>query len=262
MSSSIKSFSGLAIALVALAGVASPAFADSSIYLEVGPQYGGTNPYQYGDGGEFTALAPSLGVPAGYSSLATLSVNGVTGFETFCVEDQVDFSVGTTYYYTEGSTLQQTGAGVKDQLTVGVAWLYEQFATGALSSEGYNYTNAATRLIDAGELQSTLWYLQGEPADSNVFPNQPDDPFTTLVINEFGSLAAAQAAATPDEFGVQVLELTSSPGDAGTVAQDQLIYTTPVSVADGGTTIGLLAISLLPLVFFRRRQRRRLALSV
>jgi hypothetical protein len=252
-------------AALALALGAPSAFADNSIYLEVGPNYGGINTAQYGDGGEFTALTTGLGgplvaglpagseVPSGYSALATMNVGGVTGFETFCIEDQVDFYVGVTYDYTEGYAIQQTGGS----LTAGAAWLYQQFAKGSLS--GYNYTNQAARLQDAGELQSTLWYLQGEPADPNVFPNQPNDPFTTLVETHFGGgstpadlangLDIAEQAAS-GVYGVKVLELTSLNSNySGQIAQDQLIYT---GVPDGAWTIGLLCLSLAALAAFRR----------
>src|SRR5580658_8072661 len=98
-----KTLSGLGAALAALLVTHTVAFGQQTVYLGVGPGYGGTNPYQDNDGGEFTALLDTNGVPnpvpAGYSSLATLAVNGVTGFETFCLEDAVDFWVGTTYDY-------------------------------------------------------------------------------------------------------------------------------------------------------------------
>jgi hypothetical protein len=276
-----KRFPSLGTALLlGLAATTPSAFAapppSGSIYLAVGRSFGGVNPYQYGDGGEFTAFSSTLGVPAGYSSLATFTMTsgssgyslpggdgagsigdtpfvGQTGFETFCLEDQVDFYVGQSYNYTIGYAIQQTNGS----LTAGAAWLYEQFATGQLS--GYDYSDDSAHLTDAGELQSTLWYLQGEPADPSVFPNDASDPFTTLVENHFGGgaagLAAAQAtitSASNDPYDVEVLELSNSSG----IAQDQLIYTGPAHVPDSATTLGLLGISLVGLVsltFLKRR---------
>ncbi len=171
---------------------------------------------------------------------------GDTGFQTFCVEDQVDFYVGNYYYYTEGLTLQQTGPGVIDTLTDGLAWLYQQFATGQLPVAMY------TNSVDAGEIQATLWYLQGEPADSAV-PFSATNPYYEDVLGEFGSLANAQTAVTSaSQYGVQVLELTSGPNGTGSDAQDQLIYTGP-HVPDRGATFGLLAGALLLLGALRRR---------
>jgi hypothetical protein len=266
--------------LLALAAPA--AFAGNSsgiIYLGVGSQYGGSDSQQYGDGGEFSAIlsnssgAPfsALPVPSGYASQATVRITqdgtgysapggdgggasdvgdnaflGDTGFQTFCVEDQVDFYVGNYYYYTEGLTLQQTGAGVIDQLTDGAAWLYQQFATGQLSAA--TYTNS----VDAGEIQATLWYLQGEPADSGV-PFSATNPYYEDVLSKFGTLANAQTAVTSaSQYGVQVLELTSGPNGTGSDAQDQLIYCGP-HVPDRGATLGLLAGALLLLGAWRRR---------
>ena len=244
--------------MVLAIAAASAARAANTIYLAVGPQWGSgppnSNPYQYGDGGEFTALAPSLGVPAGYAADATLTLSGQTGFETFCVEDQVDFYVAGTYYFTEGLAIQQAGA--IDELTVGVAWLYQQFATGELSE--YDYSNApasandfTTRAVDAGQLQSAIWYLQNEPADGNVNFGQPDY-YAQLAMTHFGgTLADAQVAVTSAaQFGVQVLELTSGPNGTGSVAQDQLVYT---GVPDGAMTVSLFGMALLALAAVRRR---------
>ena len=234
----------------AVFAAAASAYANGTIFLEVGPQYGGTNPYQYADGGEFTALTTGLPskVPAGYSSLATFAVKGVTGFETFCIEDQVDFYVGHTYNYSLGMSIQQSTASVK-QLSAGVAWLYEDFATGAAAGAfGYNYTNAATRKTDAGQLQALIWALQGEPNDPNNPFNSATNIFYSSIISHFGTFAKAQVAAS-SSYGVQVLELTDSNGG---IAQDQLIYTGG-SVPDNGTTAVLIGVSLLGLVLISRR---------
>jgi hypothetical protein len=246
-----------------LLAATSTARANGTIYLETGPQYGQSNPYQYGNGGEFTAittgltvqLTPGTQAPAGYASDATFTVNGVTGFETFCIEDQVDFYVGGTYNYSIGTppnaVLQQGSAGIQ-QLTAGAAWLYEQFSTGQLA--GYDYTNQANRLADAGILQATLWALQDEPADGSV-PYIPDPhsnfALADLIANpNFGSFAAAQAIADTS-YGVSVLELTDGNGNA---AQDQLIYWGP-HVPDNGTTALLIGGSLLVMAGFSRRFR-------
>jgi hypothetical protein len=237
----------LATAALLLA-VSSPAFANpDTVFLEVGSGYGESNPYQFYNGGEFTALTtglPGSQVPVGYAAPATLLVGSTLGFETFCIEDGVDFSVGQTYNFTQGTAIQQTGG----QLSEGVAWLYMEFATGQLS--GYDYYNAANRLTDAGELQATMWYLQGEPADGgDAYNGLGGDPFTTLVVNHFGSLSAAMAPVTSTtDFGVQVMELTDR--NTGAYAQDQLIYT---GVPDSGTTVLMIGVSLCALALFKRR---------
>jgi hypothetical protein len=279
-----------------LLAASSPAFANGTIYLEVGNPtapgggFGQANPYQYGNGGEFTALVTNFeatayaatgatiplypgtpggyNVPAGYSTAAsanaTFSFGGVEGFETFCIEDQVDFYVNGTYNYSIGNSLQQgtaaapgTTAGITT-LTAGAAWLYEQFSLGKL--QGFNYTNQAERDIDAGILQATLWALQEEPGDSTV-------PYVSTagysagenfalqdLINEFGSFAGAQGTVgTVNSYGVSVLELYSGSGSDATPAQDQLVYWGPSSVPDNGTTALLIGASLLGLAVFKRR---------
>jgi hypothetical protein len=252
-----KTLSGLGVALAALLVTNTVALGQQTAYLGVGPAYGGTNPYQDNDGGEFTALLDTNGVPnpvpAGYSSLATLAVNGVTGFETFCLEDAVDFWVGTTYDYEVTPDIQvpigaQNGAGYSgytdEALSQGTAWLYEQFATGDLA--GYNYTNATARLADAGVLQETIWFLQGEA------PPPTNTVYLADMETEFSTLPDALQAETPNEFGVNVIDLysTGANGAINGVYQDQLIFT---GVPDGATTIGLLGIALLVLAFLKRR---------
>jgi hypothetical protein len=273
------SLAGLSIALaMSLAGGAPKAFANNTVYLYGGAFYGQPNPYQYRNGGEFTAFTTGLSgpllsglptgseVPAGYSTAATMNygnVNGypnLTGFETFCVEDQVDFNVGYSYSYTEGFAIQQTNG----YLTAGAAWLYEKFATGQLG--GFNYANTgpgASRLKDAGELQSALFFLEGEPANPLVFPNPTpaNNVFLAEVEEYFGhgssptdlaaGLALAEANITSlgnDPYDVEVLEL-------GT-AQDQLIYlgtANPPRIPDSAETAVLLGFSLVALLALRRR---------
>ena len=262
------------LAATVLLGATSSALADGTIYLEVGKNYGQSNPYQYGDGGEFTALTTGLNntvglktglpvgsqVPDGYASVATLQVGSVVGFETFCIEDQVDFSVGGTYNYGIGLSLQQSTASIKS-LTAGAAWLYEEFATGQLAGYDYNTgndpTDAAKRLADAGLLQATLWALQGEPGDSNVpYNNNPATNFALAdILSQFTTFSNAQNIADPTNtndptYGVVVLELTNSNG----IAQDQLVYWGS-GVPDNGTTALLIGGSLLGLALIKRRTK-------
>src|ERR1700733_15364868 len=104
----LKLYSVINPKLLAAAGIlmaaGSTAFANpDTVFLEVGSGYGESNPYQFYNGGEFTALTtglPGSQVPNGYSPLATLAVGPTTGFETFCIEDGVDFTVGQTYNFT------------------------------------------------------------------------------------------------------------------------------------------------------------------
>lgn len=289
--------SALAAAL-AVAVMAPSASADENngiVYLAVGSNYGGHAPLQYSDGGPFlTYLTNSVTevggghpsydidhvttnpVPSGYvaGATATLTQNGTgysapggdggssndvgdnpfvgdIGFETFCIEDTVDFYVGNYYYYTYGTNLDPTLAvqQTNSNLVAGVAWLYEQYATGNI---------ALTSGTQAGEFQSTLWYLQGEGPDNEVgfYPtNDPTNPYYEQVLTHFGSLSAAEKnlTETDDTYDVQVLELTSGPDGTGSSIQDQLIYTGTPNVSDGGATLAMLGVALIGLAVAKRR---------
>jgi VPDSG-CTERM motif len=247
-------------ASIVLAGAVSLARANS-IELVAGSAYAGytggsSTPYQNGQGGEFTALSinpanqANSWTPAGYDAKALYTfssgtLSGLTGFETFCLEggsNDVYFTPGT--HYTYGESLNILGGPMGSlPLTVGTAWLYEQFATGQLS--GYDYINPSARLADAGALQNTFWFLEGEIGSAN-------NAYTTLVVNQFGgSLLNAQIAATAStNYGVEVLNLWS--GDGRTAAQNQMIYTGR-KVPDGGATLSLIGLGLIGLAAFRRR---------
>jgi hypothetical protein len=263
----LNSFSKCVAVALGIAG-ATTAFATPTIYLEVGSAYGSNqkNPYQNGDAGEFTALSSTLGVPSGYAAGATFTIPaggydaGVTGFETFCIEDNTYFWVNTTYDYAVTSNVWIPAGGAvagnngvpftTTPLSAGSAWLYEQFATEDLA--GYNYSNTADRLADAGLLQQAIWEIQGSPAEGSSPPAVDySNPYVELVLAHFTTLANARLAAG-NTYGVSVLDLysTDSNGNINGVYQDQLVYQ---GVPDNGSTIALLGVALLGLVAVGRR---------
>lgn len=230
--------------LTALALSAASVSYGNTVVLYAGPAYSGnnSNPYQNGQGGEFTAIT-SNGIPAGYNSLAKYTnANGLTGFETFCVEggkNDVYFTPGVTYNYVTSDQIKGGPMGTLD-LTVGVAYLYSQFATGQLSGyfSGNRYTNA-------GALQNAFWTLEGESSAPIAGWIQ------TLLVGQFGSIANATLSVIQNayDYDVQVMNITNA---AGASAQNQLIYTGR-PVPDGGLTIVLLGISFLGLALFKRQ---------
>jgi hypothetical protein len=280
MSTSPHRILSLGLAALAVAAIAAPAKASNSIDLYY-TYWQGANwaPESWGDAGAFTAVIQpgstlsQASVIANYSPVSLFTEpDNTTAFETFCVETQVDFSPPGPYSFSTGLTTQQspafgtTGLGY---LTAGAAWLYQQFATGQFavgtpdaalidpSNNIYNNSN------DAGAIQNAIWELLGEdPSVTNSGYGAPSQ--TTAVYNlalaHFGnSLTNAEAQVTSaSEYGVQVIELYSG-SNPSSYAQDQLIYTgtpTPphyITVPDSGTTVALLGMALLPLVFFRRR---------
>jgi hypothetical protein len=253
----------LSCGILAMAGAgSSPAFANS-IYLLAGSgfagwQGGSYDPFQNNQGGEFAALgvnpdgggAVSL-VAALYSPEAmytfgagddsTGAFAGLTGFETFCVEggnNDITFYPGGIYNYSFSENIL---GGRPMQLSVGVAWLYSQFATGTLAGYDYSATDGG-RITSAGALQNAIWYLQGEVGD-------PGNVFSIAAVNEFGLAAATESVTLyGNDFNVEVMNLTDGNGSA---AQNQLFLD---PVPDGGPTVGLLGAALLALLLIGRRR--------
>lgn len=233
--------------------LASNVFAGLSTTLDLAP-----NGYrdQNFAGGEFTALVNGGGnYAANYSSSAQATVNSQTGFETFCVEIDAEFSPGSTYNTSIGNTILPSGAAI----TIGTAYLYSQFAQGTLQKYNYNQNSSGigSRAYTSDELQDAIWYLQGEitsAGDQYTKGNYlysfggssfdpTSDPFVQLAESMFGANAFASDA--NNNYGVQVLELTSANGST---AQDQLVYTPvpePATFAAGAMLLAPLGISAL-----------------
>jgi hypothetical protein len=184
-------------------------------------------PYAYSVGGEFTAVTSPNVFNVNYSPLALVNVTDdnnqtQTGFETFCVQTEVDFTPynwgnPTPYHYS--TSLSSVGTPDNFALSEGTAWLYWQFATGQLA--GYDYTDASTRITDAGILQAAIWDLQGGQSYGG-FPNGgAGNPYYNDALTALGATALDEAATSSDNFGVDVLNMTDS-GDGN--AQNQLVY--------------------------------------
>ena len=183
-------------------------------------------------GGEFTALVTGQNFLPNYSSkaTATVSVNGKnqTGFETFCVEINQNFTPNTSYNTVLAPTINN-GTG-SSAVTVGSAYLYSQFAQGKLS--GYDYTTGSGRETTSDELQDALWYLQGNiingyrSGSSSLYTfNANTDPFLVLVDSLFGTKIADESDLLyGNNFGVMVLNLTSTVNSCTVYNQDQLVY--------------------------------------
>ena len=209
----------------------------------------GFGPYQIGSGGEFTLIPNDAGAATLLSaaSWSPLVRNYVAAgsFQTFCVERNEYITAGTPYEVTVNNITVFSGV----PLSVGVAYLYQQFATGQLN---YNYldTPAGTRtgsvvvggnFQDAYFLQQAMWYYMGE------YPAVAANPFETLVGGLFGAGAFA-----PDNgaHGVAVLNLWSpgQPHDAAHAYQDVLILVPEPS------TLALASLGAAALLAFRKRK--------
>lgn len=167
----------------------------------------GHNPsaYRTGDGGEFVAQMadPPWSFALGNYASTTLDQAGYTNsFQTFCLERNEYIWNGITYDFDIGLAAVQGGVGGPrpDPISVGTAYLYQQFATGQLA--GYNYTPGAGRSASAGLLQNAIWALEQELSA----PIAGSNAFWDLVVGKFGSVVGARADASAG-YGVRVMNL-------------------------------------------------------
>ena len=172
---------------------------------------------------------------------AETSANGT--FYTFCLEKTVHVAFKTTYNYTisgrafsGGPDLHDAAPG--DKLSVGTAYLYEQFFKGTLvDSDGSgNYTD--NHDFNAGLLQKAFWILEDESSDNGA------NYYVNLVKGLFGNVAAFNNVS-----GSKVKVMNLWEVNTGADVQSQLVY-----VPDGGMTAALLGLGVLSLAAFRRKK--------
>jgi hypothetical protein len=227
------------------------------------------NSYSYSASGEAAgefAATDSAGVPAGYASTTSTT----STFETFCVQNLVFINTGTPYSSSEAQTTGSSTVQGGLALSEGVAYLYYQFATGNLSGDDYaNNQNNNTRITDAGELQTAIWYFMGESSGiPSGWPSISGDPFITLAENILGggnaTLGATDAflanGSGGTDYNVSILQLSGSGGEV----QNQLILTgngsgNNQSVPDGGVTLVMLGMGLAGLFFVNFQRTKSVA---
>ncbi len=202
--------------------------------------------------GKYTATPQSGlgGVLANYNVKATSSSG--SRFWTFCMESTEYFQSGRTYNGVASSTTDSKSGA--DPLSVGTAYLYEQFALGQLDSlvSGFSYDNSGGL-----RLQKMIWWLENEAGGTK------DNAMWTLLDSTFGN----EALDTYTGSSVGVLNLTKYVGPGGdnlassygAFRQDQLVFwgspqpgPSGSPVPDGGTTLALLGLSLGGLGICRR----------
>jgi hypothetical protein len=154
-------------------------------------------------------------------------------FYTFCLESGVSISLPGTYDYSIGTSAMNQG----DVLSVGSAWLYEQFYFGTLEGPAVGTNYLDNHDINAGLLQNAFWALEDEGGDTGSF-------YYTLAVGHFGSAALAKADIAASSK-VLVLNLWGASGED---KQSQLVY-----VPDSGMTVALLGLGLLSIAAFRRK---------
>ena len=204
--------------------------------------------YSYGLGGEFTAriinstTGPDLNLNLAYYTGTTSNIGSHDpSFQTFCLEYREYFNTNTPYNITISDRAMYGGVGSSgDPISVGTAWLYQQFTTGALG----NYNYGSNRSTSAGYLQEIIWYLEGERSNYSL-----SNPFDDMLITQFGSISNA-IADNEGKFSVAVLNIYDSNGG---FHQDQLVLA-PVPEP---STILLIGSGLIGFGIFGRKRFRR-----
>lgn len=164
---------------------------------------------------------------------------------TFCIEYNEYFGSGGVYdvVLNNGSVNGGISGAFdgKDVISVGTAFLYEEFVRGTLAGFSYGLETSAK------QLQNTIWYLEGE-RELGVFAYGGVGGYGTFL-----DLAESLSGYQNDYTGnaVKVMNLTSNNGQ--NLHQDQLVYT---GVSDTGATLALLAIGLFGLTVVRRYMAR------
>jgi len=206
----------------------------------------GFGPWMIGSSGEFTMVADA-GVAANLAGYSPYTVNQggyANSFQTFCVERNEDITANTTYDVTFNTITVFSGM----PLSIGAAYLYEQFATGQLL--GYNYANipAGSRTGSnntphgtAFELQRALSYFMGEYSYN---------PYN-IYMNGVVPLPANPFAPDNGAHGVSILNLWTpgQPHDPAHAYQDVLVLTVPEP-----SMFALASLGAAALLAFRRRK--------
>jgi len=198
--------------------------------------------YTGGDG-EFN-VSPITG--SGYSAAALYNNNyGALGFGTFCINRAVNINVPGQY----NATVIQSGIDPNNgnQISLGTAWLFSQFAGGSLGS--YNYTAGVGRASSAYQLQLAIWVLEGQYPLASIVPGS--NPFINAVITQFGTLLGAEAD-NNQTYSVGVLGLNYVDANGRPLGAAQPMLTL---LPDGGSVLILLGMGLSGLAVFARKFR-------
>jgi len=202
-------------------------------------------------GGEVTAVISDWDWDVlQYYADSTKNVGQPNSFQTFCLEISEPIEADVTYEVTFSDRARAggvTGGGpMGDPISVGTAWLYQEFIKGTL--EGYDYAPgdinppADHRQLSAGYLQYAIWWLEGE-----IYFN-PDNIFSNAAIDKFGSIASAMED-NNGRYNVMIMNnwgWNPDEGDYSALIQDTLVFVNPEPA-----TVFLLGLG--GLVLLRRR---------
>lgn len=174
--------------------------------------------------GTLTISAPGLvnGDANGPYAVASTSATGpdLGNFDTFCLAYTVDYYNNGKYNYNISTAVQPQAGGYGGEglgyVSVGTAWLYNQYLSGNAALTGYN---------DA--IQEVIWYLQGQTAPKSA------TGYTTVLDMVNNAEGASVGDNAKGMYGIYALNLLigsgsgyapAAPGDVGGYAQPQLCY--------------------------------------
>jgi len=204
--------------------------------------------YFAGTGGEFTVVPGDATGQSflnnGYVPATEVSVGGVLGWQSFCMEQHEGLHGGPYTGILNDRAINGGVGPAGDPLSIGVAWLYAKFATGTLPL--YDYTVGVGRPNSARALQQAIWFLEDEIVSVS------DPTFLNMAIAKFGTLAAAHA----DNNGTYPVDVINVYGPNRLLQQDQLVLTKPPGSPDGGAALMLLGMGLTSLALFSRITRK------
>lgn len=236
----------LAIVLLLIAGLASPALADP--IGETGTLYQTrVAGYYSGQGGEFTVYSYTGIIDNDAYAAAVKNIGSPDPtFQTFCLELN-EYADTNPMHYTVNSSAVAGGVGgpKPDPISVGTAWLYKQFVSGTLT--GYF---SGTRSVQAGLLQNAIWMLEDELLTT--------DPRYDLT-NPYWLLAGAAAGKADADQGyldIYVLNNWVYGTDQRIVKKQDFLWADYVPTPDGGATLMLLGGALFGLGALRRKVGR------
>lgn len=191
----------------------------------------------YGDG--TISIQPGVGNAAGGGAFTATTTpepgkQNLGNFYTFCIEYTEHIAYGSQYSYVMSSAAVKggwstapDGTATSDPISIGTAYLYSQWRSGAIANTGAN----------ANLLQAAIWVLEGESTvdGHNNGLGEASFKYTAadIAANPFltgaGSVSAlfganANLAAAPGSYGVVILNVydLNHAGEQGYARQDQL----------------------------------------